>query len=90
MKTTRRGWRMAMMAAMKKVLSPSSETTITDSDATKPCMADGPPAEPVDEAGPIEPDGPAPPPAAPLRPPASSEAPWPRKAKTKETVYVFL
>ena len=28
---------MAMMAAMKKVLSPNSETKITDSDSTKPC-----------------------------------------------------
>ena len=29
------GCRMAMMAAMKKVLSPNSETMMTDKDATK-------------------------------------------------------
>lgn len=28
---------MAMIAAMKKVLSPNSETTITDSEATNAC-----------------------------------------------------
>lgn len=28
---------IAMMAAMKKVLSPISETIITDKDSTKPC-----------------------------------------------------
>lgn len=35
-KTVRRAWRMAMMAAMKKVLSPISETMMTVSDDTKP------------------------------------------------------
>lgn len=35
-KTVRRACLMAMMAAMKKVLSPISETTMTVSDDTKP------------------------------------------------------
>jgi len=33
--TTRREWRMARIAAMKNVLSPSSETIMTDNDAMK-------------------------------------------------------
>jgi len=36
-KTSRREWRMARMAAMKNVLSPSSDTMITDSDARNAC-----------------------------------------------------
>lgn len=32
-KTIKRGWRIAMMAAMKKVLSPNSVNNITDIDA---------------------------------------------------------
>lgn len=35
--TVRRGCRIAIIAAMKKVLSPSSDTTMTDSEATKAC-----------------------------------------------------
>lgn len=36
-KTVNRGCFIAIIAAMKKVLSPSSETTITDNEAIKAC-----------------------------------------------------
>jgi len=36
--TVRRGCLIAMMAAIKKVLSPSSETTIIEREAIKACM----------------------------------------------------
>ena len=36
--TINRGCLMAMMAAMKKVLSPNSDTIITESEATNPCV----------------------------------------------------
>ena len=35
--TVRREWRIAKMAAMKKVLSPISETMMTDREATRAC-----------------------------------------------------
>lgn len=37
-KTIKRGCRIAMIAAMKNVLSPNSDTIITDSDAMNACI----------------------------------------------------
>jgi len=38
-KTSIRGWRMARMAAMRKVLSPISEMRIMEKDWTRACMS---------------------------------------------------